>query len=605
MKYLITYIYFLAAFLASSCSQPPHEAEAEAFACRLSGETRWTLVTHKGDLLPLPDNGQSEPTAVVGSMYAMRGPDSLLHLHTTDSRLAAKVSPRGFFRVGYFFDQTTVAQSTAQTPFEIIDRQGNTRATLPDNVVMMHGFSEGRALVYTDKGKYGYVDQDGHMVIAPRWDYATDFQEGTALVGQLDNAGRMAYCFIAPSGAHQLDVPTHGAELGQGFTCGMLACYQPDTKNCFYLTTDGETALSFPDSIVAASPFQKGLAVVRTFQGTGITDTHGILLVPPTWEQARIVDADRILLYKNGLWQLAKANGKIFSQADFAHLQAIVPSSCLFIRRKGERTYKLMNAETAQIYHLAFDTVVTPPTALRLEPELFVRQTTENIPTKPVVVSSAKTHPQTETKPKRKTDVPQRVTYSASDWTKVKHDNPFYAEAVKVVSGKLEETDAERRRLILNYMEHLRTAYTTKDIDFLRQLFSERALIIVGTVVQASAQEETGYLSPKQVVYNVKSKQAYLNRLAELFKMNKKIDVQFSGFKIMRHPTVEGLYGVNLRQQYDSDIYSDDGYLFLLWDFRDPSAPQIHVRTWQPAFPDGHTPLNKEEVLDISSFNLQ
>ena len=46
-------------------------------------------------------------------------------------------------------------------------------------------------------------------------------------------------------------------------------------------------------------------------------------------------------------------------------------------------------------------------------------------------------------------------------------------------------------------------------------------------------------------------------------------------------------------------------YLFLLWDFRNPAMPQIHVRTWQPAFPDGHTPLPEDEILDIRNFNLQ
>lgn len=176
---------------------------------------------------------------------------------------------------------------------------------------------------------------------------------------------------------------------------------------------------------------------------------------------------------------------------------------------------------------------------------------------------------------------------------------------MKVVSGRLEEDDAERRRIILNYVEHLRTAYTTKDVDFLEQLFSERALIVVGTVIRASSQESEGYLSPRQVVYNIKSKQEYLGRLKELFRANKHIDLQFSGFKIMRHPTAEGIYGVSLRQAYRSDLYSDDGYLFLLWDFRNPAMPQIHVRTWQPAFPDGHTPLPEDEILDIRNFNLQ
>ena len=73
----------------------------------------------------------------------------------------------------------------------------------------------------------------------------------------------------------------------------------------------------------------------------------------------------------------------------------------------------------------------------------------------------------------------------------------------------------------------------------------------------------------------------------------------------MRHPTQEGLYGVTLRQKYSSDLYSDDGYLFLLWDFRDEATPLIHVRTWQPRMLDDRTPLPEDEIFNIRNFNLQ
>lgn len=605
MKRIITYIFLLTVCLFQGCTRPPQEAEAEAFACRPAGEERWTLATRTGDLLPLPDGGRTEPTPVVGGMYAVRGADSLLHLHTSDPHLKTKVSPRGFHRVGHFFDSMTIAQSTPLAPFEIIDRQGNTKATLPEDVVLMHGFRCGRALFYTRGGKYGYVDREGRPAIAPRWDYATDFHEGLALVGRADGSGRMAYRVITPDGRRCFDVNTQGALLGRGFACGLLDCYQPDTRTCFYLTTEGRTAFVLPDSIVAASPFRHGMAVVRTEGGAGLIDRQGRLLIAPVWDDARIVSARRILLRKDSLWHLARPDGQLLPHTDFEQLHTVVPDGFVVMRRRGERAFRLMDVQTAETSDTEFDTVVVTPSALQLEPEVFVRQPDGNGEADSVTLHPGTESHAQEVHPARESDVPRQVSYRAADWTQVKQDNPFYAEAVKVVSGRLEETDAERRRIILNYMEHLRTAYTTKDIDFLRQLFSERALIIVGTVVRASAREEKGYLTPRQVVYNVKSKQAYLSRLAELFKKNKKIDVQFSGFTIMRHPTVEGLYGVNLRQQYHSDIYSDDGYLFLLWDFRDPNAPQIHVRTWQPAFPDGHTPLEENDVLNISSFNLQ
>lgn len=168
------------------------------------------------------------------------------------------------------------------------------------------------------------------------------------------------------------------------------------------------------------------------------------------------------------------------------------------------------------------------------------------------------------------------------------------------MQGKLSEQDAKRRHMILNYCEHLRTAYTTKDIDFLRQVFSDKALIIVGNVVKAAPADGKCIAEPR-VSYAIHSKQEYLARLSRVFAMNSKINVKFSGFRILRHPTMDGIYGVTLRQRYSSDRYSDDGYLFLLWDFRDRSMPMIHVRTWQPAaaVADGG------DVISIQDFNLQ
>ncbi len=186
------------------------------------------------------------------------------------------------------------------------------------------------------------------------------------------------------------------------------------------------------------------------------------------------------------------------------------------------------------------------------------------------------------------------------DLRQLVQSNPFYKEASKIVQGKLEEDDAKRRHLILNYCEHFRTAYTTKDIDFLRQVFSDNALIIVGNVVKPVANDDKCQADAK-ITYAIRSKQNYMARLSKVFAANKRIDVKFSGFRIMRHPTMDGIYGVTLRQQYKSDNYSDDGYLFLLWDFRDKSMPLIHVRTWQPA----QSVDEGNEIIGIQDFNLQ
>ncbi len=193
-----------------------------------------------------------------------------------------------------------------------------------------------------------------------------------------------------------------------------------------------------------------------------------------------------------------------------------------------------------------------------------------------------------------------RTKIESIDLKQMAQSNPFYKEASKIMQGKLEENDAKRRHQILNYCEHFRTAYTTKDIDFLRQVFSDNALIIVGNVVKTAASDDKCQADEK-ISYAMHSKHDYIARLSQVFAANKSIDVKFSGFHIMRHPTMDGIYGVTLRQQYKSDRYSDDGYLFLLWDFRDKSMPLIHVRTWQPS--KGIS--DDSEIISIQDFNLQ
>lgn len=196
---------------------------------------------------------------------------------------------------------------------------------------------------------------------------------------------------------------------------------------------------------------------------------------------------------------------------------------------------------------------------------------------------------------------PADTRFRDADIATFGNDNPFRMEARKVMSGRLEETDSASRHRILSYCEHLRTSYTTRDIDFLRQVFSDNALIIVGHTVRTGG-KATAEGRDRKVSYAIRSKKEYLERLERMFRTNRKIDVVFSDFSIMRHPTMEGIYGVTLRQKYSCDKYSDDGYLFLLWDFRDPSMPLIHVRTWQPtpSILDG-----SDEVIEIGDFNLE
>ena len=171
---------------------------------------------------------------------------------------------------------------------------------------------------------------------------------------------------------------------------------------------------------------------------------------------------------------------------------------------------------------------------------------------------------------------------------------------MNVIKSNLELTDLRRRQLILDYVEQFRTAYNQKDINFLNQVFSDDALIITGKVITTKHAE--GFTSQK-IQYNKQSKEQYIKNLKGVFARNSYIKVTFDEIQVMRHPVNPHFYGVTLLQGWTSGKYHDDGYLFLLWDFTNEDAPQIHVRTWQPDKIGGQ-PLPKDEVFSLSDFDI-
>lgn len=169
--------------------------------------------------------------------------------------------------------------------------------------------------------------------------------------------------------------------------------------------------------------------------------------------------------------------------------------------------------------------------------------------------------------------------------------------AQKIMESGNAVKEMSERRMIMKFLEDFRCYYNEKDTAALRAVYSDDAIIIVGSVV--TRRQVEGISANKQEIrYNKYNKEDYMKSLKRTFLNNKYINVEFDRIDVVKHPTREGFYGVTLHQKWDSSRYSDDGWLFLLWDFTDKEKPTIHVRTWQP------WQVKELDVFTIDDFRL-
>ena len=148
----------------------------------------------------------------------------------------------------------------------------------------------------------------------------------------------------------------------------------------------------------------------------------------------------------------------------------------------------------------------------------------------------------------------------------------------------------ETRELIMEFMESYKTAYCLKRLDYIRSVFADDAIIIVGNVARprtsrSAYQDRPVSLEGQNVIrYNRYSKDEYLRNLERCFKRNEFINIRFSNNEVQWLEKFENeeLFAIQIGQEYHSTTYSDKGYLFLLVDMTDHESPQIKIRTWQP-----------------------
>lgn len=172
-------------------------------------------------------------------------------------------------------------------------------------------------------------------------------------------------------------------------------------------------------------------------------------------------------------------------------------------------------------------------------------------------------------------------------------------------------TELRQRQILLDFIEKFRTAYNIRDLNFIKTVFNDNALIIVGKIIKEIPSRNPddkslmiNTLPREQVKYTKQSKVEYIQNLSNAFKKNQYVNIEFDSIEIVQSRQYSEVYGVTLKQTWKSTGYNDKGWLFLMVDFRNEDTPQIYVRTWQPGMLNGRV-FPREDVFRLSNFNIE
>jgi len=201
--------------------------------------------------------------------------------------------------------------------FRLINQEGNVLTRKAYSFIAdMHG---GRAVYNESAGgdgssRYGYLDPEGHEVIAAQYLEAGDFSAGKAVVNIQENE----YALIDRNGRRLATYPyAYVGPLGDG-----MLPFQKDAGGKFgYIDEQGHVAI--PAAFTSAFPFGHGRAIVNAAEDYqfryGVIDRQGQWVIRPEYDDIRDLNEGRFALgraidpqqpYIGSLYAIADENGR-------------------------------------------------------------------------------------------------------------------------------------------------------------------------------------------------------------------------------------------------------------------------------------------------------
>ena len=232
-----------------------------------------------------------------------------------------------------------------------------------DKAEICFGFSEGMARVKI-KGKWGYIDKTGKVIINPIYDDAKEFKDGLAAVAKIDEKKKeKQWGFIDKSGAVKINFQF--VEDKEKFWCEPdnfkegLAFVSSDGKQWGCIDKEGKYQINpqFEGYFGMPYGFKNGVSVVSQGNSFGYIDKNGKYIINPQYKDANAFSANGLaaVQHSDGKWGFINKEGKYEINPQFEEVAKGFYGGVAFV--KSSDKYGIIDKKGLYVINPQFDDV--------------------------------------------------------------------------------------------------------------------------------------------------------------------------------------------------------------------------------------------------------
>lgn len=331
------------------------QADAEInylpFQTKLDG--KWGLIGTDGQVL-FADSMKHEPSVAVNGMFTVKNSRGLYEYYTAEA--SPKKVGGEYTQAGLFWEDIAPCKESGKSYIEYIRKDGTVAFQLDSKVSWVGRFSNGLAPFKQDR-RYGYMDKQGKVVIAPKLLDASAFSEGYALVVTADSDNVSLYnskgnyvIRVMDATGKLMKTAYHKADsIGKAFHAGLLrrnTQMNDTTMVCGFMDVHGRMLIPGKSTYKRVSDmfgthfaFNNGLL-------WGIADNQLSTILEPKYDDVIAITDDYVAVKQYGYYKLLDFGGEQKSKS-YTYMKAVNGGKCYIAERGG--VYHLLDADGNEI----------------------------------------------------------------------------------------------------------------------------------------------------------------------------------------------------------------------------------------------------------------